>query len=266
MSYRLPFDGSYLLTVSFQGHLNSGNATVRANPGVDWSMPIGTPLYAVENGTVTQHKDQYGALWVKLISADRRREWRYVHLSRYGHSGVVDTGMHIGFSGNTGISIGAHLHLGLKELSSWKDPMIYLTEDAGDAAKLREVLRTQRPDVIEAGVPVLDWWYANGVYELLASLERIGRQDVIDASRTVPDSAYWLMNWYITSGSKEYAVPPYIWGAQPPPPPVDPCQEKIDAALAVQSREYEKQIAELKAKAKAEVPVLEASANRLKAL
>ena len=99
MSYRLPFDGNYPVSCDWNCHKSKGGITAQY-AGVDWAMPIGTPLYSLEAGTVTTGTDQYGALWANVKSIDGKRDWQYLHLSKFGHTGKVDPNMHVGFSGN----------------------------------------------------------------------------------------------------------------------------------------------------------------------
>jgi murein DD-endopeptidase MepM/ murein hydrolase activator NlpD len=92
--------------------------------GIDFKAPLGTPIYAAADGIVKRvdnndrgvnrfQKYQYG----KYILIDHQNNLTtlYAHLS----SAIVKTGEFvkrgqvIGYSGNTGYSIGPHLHFGL---------------------------------------------------------------------------------------------------------------------------------------------------------
>jgi murein DD-endopeptidase MepM/ murein hydrolase activator NlpD len=116
--------------------------------GVDIVAPHGTPMYAVESGTVVEVKNTpegYGK-HLRFIThgknGDTCREWTYGHCSNI-HVQVGDEvteGDHVADMGNTGFVVsgatpfwnanpfaGTHLHLGLREVkrtrvNSWSYP------------------------------------------------------------------------------------------------------------------------------------------------
>jgi murein DD-endopeptidase MepM/ murein hydrolase activator NlpD len=90
--------------------------------GIDIGAPIGTPVYAAEDGKIEAidnndknyyRKYQYGKY--VLIKHSNNMATIYAHLSKYVvRSGeVVKRGDLIGYSGNTGYSTGPHLHFGV---------------------------------------------------------------------------------------------------------------------------------------------------------
>ncbi|MFA5386596.1 MAG: peptidoglycan DD-metalloendopeptidase family protein [Candidatus Paceibacterota bacterium] len=90
--------------------------------GIDIGTPIGTPVYAADDGVVTTvgnndkssyARYQYGRYI--LIKHNNNFETIYAHLSRQVvQSGAsVKRGDIIGYSGNTGFSTGPHLHFGV---------------------------------------------------------------------------------------------------------------------------------------------------------
>lgn len=84
-----------------------------AHKGTDWGMNNGTPLIAIEDGTITLNtKDQYGALFTRLLGSSGK-QYEYVHLSRYATvmGQFVRAGDVIGYAGATGNATGPHLHL-----------------------------------------------------------------------------------------------------------------------------------------------------------
>lgn len=90
----------------------------KGHNGIDLGAPIGTPIYAAENGTVIGAGDtdvtcrgaSYGK-WV-VITHDNGLSTLYGHLSviKTKKWNVVTRGETIGFVGNTGYSTGPHLH------------------------------------------------------------------------------------------------------------------------------------------------------------
>jgi murein DD-endopeptidase MepM/ murein hydrolase activator NlpD len=85
--------------------------------GLDFRAPVGTPIFATEDGTVKAVGDngrlQYGRYI--LIEHNNNLTTLYAHLSRQivGRGDIVSRGQVIGYSGNTGYVTGPHLHLGL---------------------------------------------------------------------------------------------------------------------------------------------------------
>ncbi len=87
------------------------------HPGIDLGMPVGTPIYATDAGTIsvadaTGYNGGYGKT-IKISHAGGFSS-RYGHLSRIvsglSVGDAVKKGELIGYSGNTGRSTGPHLH------------------------------------------------------------------------------------------------------------------------------------------------------------
>jgi murein DD-endopeptidase MepM/ murein hydrolase activator NlpD len=87
----------------------------RRHQGVDMLAPTGTPLQAVESGTVTQGTNRLGGITVSL-QGDGGNRYYYAHLSAYeGVSGRVEQGQVIGYIGDTGNATGTpHLHFEIR--------------------------------------------------------------------------------------------------------------------------------------------------------
>lgn len=92
--------------------------------GVDFSATIGTPIYAVDDGTITRvdNNDRGTSRWNRyqygryiLISHPNNLSSLYAHLSRaiVKAGDIVKKGDLIGYSGNSGYATGPHLHLGV---------------------------------------------------------------------------------------------------------------------------------------------------------
>lgn len=89
----------------------------RAHNGVDYGVPIGTPVWSVGDGRVT--RAGYNSGFGKVVEVSHPNGWlsQYAHLSRIN----VRLGQHVrqketvGLVGMTGMSTGPHLHYGLKK-------------------------------------------------------------------------------------------------------------------------------------------------------
>lgn len=96
-----------------------GKRDYKDNPwhnGVDGRAASGTPIYAVEDGIVRVAKDNPGG-YGNYITLDHGK-WGslYGHLSKFSCKvgQEVKAGEIIGYSGNTGMSTGPHLHFEIR--------------------------------------------------------------------------------------------------------------------------------------------------------
>lgn len=104
-----------------------------SHDGIDYYMPVGTPLMAAQTGTVSSvGVDKYGGRWLH-IRGDDGRGYLYVHIDRdnigtnYGAIAKggrrypkrrVKQGDIVCYSGNTGKSTGPHLHWEIRKIAS----------------------------------------------------------------------------------------------------------------------------------------------------
>lgn len=127
---RLPFDGKYPVSFNFAEIADSAAvqqtyeaAGVSGHDGVDFDMPIGTPIKAVDAGDVIEIPkgvSSYG----KTIAIDHA--WGrtfYGHLSEFKvqPGDKVEKGQVIALSGNTGFTTGPHLHFSLRPNNAHKE-------------------------------------------------------------------------------------------------------------------------------------------------
>jgi hypothetical protein len=130
---------SWYIPAGFPGH-----------EGIDWSIPVGTPIYAVADGEVfyinqDPNASPYG-IYVRIRHQGGVYETIYAHLSQVtvGLNQTVTAGHVIALSGDTGKSTGPHLHFTLKKRGATNsgetsypknvvDPLPYLQATATDA-------------------------------------------------------------------------------------------------------------------------------------
>jgi len=100
---------------------------VKKHQGVDYGTPIGTPVWAVADGTVTR-AGNYGPNG-NIVCLKHRNGWAscYCHLSKFGAG--IRVGAHvsqkqvIALSGNTGRTTGPHVHFALKRNGAFVNPL-----------------------------------------------------------------------------------------------------------------------------------------------
>lgn len=98
---------------------------VKGHFGTDFACPVGTPVWAAADGTVVQAGPAGGAGNMITLRHDNGLTTLYMHLSKIGKDTRVGQRVAaktvIGYSGNTGLSSGPHLHFGVKKNGAYVD-------------------------------------------------------------------------------------------------------------------------------------------------
>lgn len=109
---------------------------MRQHKGVDLAAPIGTPVYAPADGTVSRASwfSSYG-LFISLEHGGTMQT-RFGHLSRLNvaEGQAVHKGDLIGFVGTTGRSTGPHLHYEVRVNGEAVNPLPYMQSNLATAA------------------------------------------------------------------------------------------------------------------------------------
>lgn len=105
--------------------------TVKLHAGMDFSGPIGTPIYATGNGKVVYAEIHQGYGKCVLIDHGFSYQTLYAHMNKYNvRTGqTVKRGDIIGYMGNTGMSTGPHIHYEVKKNGIPVDPINYYFND-----------------------------------------------------------------------------------------------------------------------------------------
>lgn len=100
----------------------------RMHAGVDLAGPVGTPIYATGDGTVTFAGWQSGYGYLIKVQHELGTETRYAHLSkiRVKVGQKVMRNSRIGDMGNTGRSTGPHLHYEVRVDGKAVNPMSFI--------------------------------------------------------------------------------------------------------------------------------------------
>lgn len=129
----LPANGSVVSGYGMRRHPIYN--TMRMHEGVDLVTRVGTPVYATGAGTVAFAGAEPGyGTHVRITHPETGYETLYAHLSRIPDEideGVeVERGEVVGYSGNTGVSTGPHLHYEvLDENGDRLDPVHFFAPD-----------------------------------------------------------------------------------------------------------------------------------------
>jgi murein DD-endopeptidase MepM/ murein hydrolase activator NlpD len=116
------------ITSGFGGRINPLSGFQQNHAGVDYAAEIGTPVWAVADGTVTQvvRGDPGGGNYLFLRHMNGL-ETGYLHLSRFAEGIRVGARVHqkqvVAFSGSTGMSTGPHLHYAMKRGGGYINPL-----------------------------------------------------------------------------------------------------------------------------------------------
>lgn len=110
---RFPTTKQFRVSSNFNPRrLNPVTGHIAPHRGVDFAMPVGTPVLAVGDGEVVVSKNGDGAGNYIAIRHGRQYMTRYMHLKKMlvKPGQQVKRGDRIALSGNTGRSTGPHLH------------------------------------------------------------------------------------------------------------------------------------------------------------
>ncbi|WP_224364030.1 M23 family metallopeptidase [Hyalangium versicolor] len=115
------------ITSTFGSRFHPVLQYVKNHNGVDYGTPVGTPVWAVADGTVTKAQNTGAGGNTVCVRHINGLETCYLHLSKYG-AGVragsrVSQKQVIAYSGNTGRSTGPHLHFALKRNGQFVNPL-----------------------------------------------------------------------------------------------------------------------------------------------
>lgn len=101
----------FAVTSNFGGRKAPVAGASTNHNGIDLGAPKGTPIYAAEDGVIggNQTKEGGNQMWLKGSSGYR---FGFAHLDRYAVplGSQVRKGQLIGYTGDSGIGTGAHLH------------------------------------------------------------------------------------------------------------------------------------------------------------
>lgn len=131
--FRFPLH-QYRLTSPFGMRVSPISGRPRMHGGLDLAAPLGTPVFAAREGTVTTAGTD--PVYGKYVIVTHNNGWTslYGHLSSISVTlnSKVKQGTIIGKVGSTGLSTGPHLHFELRENGRPQDPRRILKQRSGE--------------------------------------------------------------------------------------------------------------------------------------
>lgn len=124
---------SYKVTSPYGYRIHPVTKEKKFHSGIDLAAPLGTPIYASNNGIVATvgSKGGYGLAVTLNHGKINGKEMSslYAHMSSYAVSvnQRVSAGQLIGYVGSTGVSTGNHLHFGIYEDNKSVNPTRYVS-------------------------------------------------------------------------------------------------------------------------------------------
>ncbi len=131
------------LTSGFGYRIDPQLRTRRMHTGVDYSMPIGSHVYATGDGVIAKVETRFSGYGKQIeINHGFGYKTKYAHLNGFEvkKGQRIKRGELIGYSGNTGKSSGPHLHYEVMVNGAKVNPIHYMHRDL-TAEEYEEILR-----------------------------------------------------------------------------------------------------------------------------
>ncbi len=123
--YRLPVDGAKI-TTGFAAHVGPTGQQWVTHKGIDYAVPMGTPIHATGDGTIDFVGWQGGYGNVVVVRHPSDYTTLYAHMSQFSPSARpglrVNEGQVLGFVGMTGWSTGPHVHYEFRHHGVYMNP------------------------------------------------------------------------------------------------------------------------------------------------
>ena len=133
-SLRLPLDiGTYWVSSEFGKRKNPLSGQIKNHNGIDLAAPVGTPVYAIKDGSAycCIYGDKELGNYIILSHDMGKMTSVYAHLSKICIEQYqnVRKGDIIGYVGETGMATGPHLHFEIRQGGVAQDPRTKLNLD-----------------------------------------------------------------------------------------------------------------------------------------
>lgn len=122
----LPMRSEYRITSDWGERINPVSQRKHLHTGVDYGMPIGTPIYAPADGVAYYVNNGYNGGYGVMLKLEHSFGFStfYAHLSKIAvqKGDFVRRGQVVAYSGNSGRSTGPHLHYEIRYLGQALNP------------------------------------------------------------------------------------------------------------------------------------------------
>ncbi|MBX7491326.1 peptidoglycan DD-metalloendopeptidase family protein [Helicobacter turcicus] len=137
-----PLRGNYRITSEWGTRVNPVLRRTQLHTGIDFGLPIGTPIYAPADGVAYFVNNSYNGGYGIMVKLEHSFGFStfYAHLSRIvvKKGDFVRRGQLIAYSGNSGRSTGPHLHYEIRYLSQDLNPRSFIEWTMRDYTKIFE--------------------------------------------------------------------------------------------------------------------------------
>ncbi len=140
-----PINGTFISGFGYRRSPISG--TYQMHTGIDFAAPLGTPIYAAGDGKIIfASYNDHGYGTSVDIDHGNGYESKYAHMMRLSviEGDEVKRGQILGYTGNSGMSTGPHLHYEIKYNGEKIDPLDFFYFDLNPTQYLK--LRKQASD------------------------------------------------------------------------------------------------------------------------
>ncbi|TLD85242.1 M23 family peptidase [Helicobacter sp. MIT 11-5569] len=138
----VPLRGNYRITSEWGTRVNPVLRRTQPHTGIDFGLPVGTPIYAPADGVAYFTNNSYNGGYGIMLKLEHSFGFStfYAHLSRIAvkKGDFVRRGQVIAYSGNSGRSTGPHLHYEIRYLSQDLNPRPFIEWTMRDYTKIFE--------------------------------------------------------------------------------------------------------------------------------
>ncbi|WP_299547364.1 M23 family metallopeptidase [uncultured Helicobacter sp.] len=138
----VPLRGNYRITSEWGTRVNPVLRRTHLHTGIDFGIPVGTPIYAPADGVAYFANNSYNGGYGIMVKLEHSFGFStfYAHLSKIvvQKGDFVKRGQLIAYSGNSGRSTGPHLHYEIRYLSQDLNPRPFIEWTMRDYTKIFE--------------------------------------------------------------------------------------------------------------------------------
>ena len=127
---------------------SDGTSGTTIHAGVDYGIPIGTPVWSSGRGRVVLASNRIVTGYTIVIEHLPGLYSLYYHLDSLLVSAgdIVERGQYIAASGNTGLSTGPHLHWEIRVSTEYLDPYTFITQPVLDINQIINRIRSMNTE------------------------------------------------------------------------------------------------------------------------